>query len=138
MASQSDVRAVELQIEAAAASESYADSYDPLGFGTPPYVPTDQSQLSMWDSFLGSITPKSFGEAMVDRIYGDPANTLQRDPQYNRADLSSPNVWVQAKGAVTDTVSAITGFAKFGVIGVVGIILAAIVLHAAVTSYVRR
>lgn len=160
MASQGDIRAYELQMEQQQYSgESYAGSLDDAllhmdSFGVVPFNPPEpvsqsSTGISYFDSFLGFITPESHAESIVNQIYSTPGNTLKRDPVYNREDFSSPNVYVAAKGAISDaagavssavsgTVSALGGFAKWGLIGVVLILLAVVAVYAGTTALVRR
>lgn len=61
-----------------------------------------------------AITPESYGEKIVNDIYG-PGGTAQRgqaDPNYDVHDLSSPTVFVAAKGAITSAGSALLGNLK--------------------------
>jgi hypothetical protein len=76
------------------------------------------SWLPQWVDDL--ILPKSYAESVVDSIYG-AGGTLSKgiatpDPTYDPADLSSPNVYVQAKGAVKSAVASVTGDAKMWII----------------------
>lgn len=122
MASQADVRRVENLME---------DAPDTF---TVPFV----DELTWWDRLKLSITPESHAESVVNAIYSTPANTLKTDPYYDQQDLGSPNVFVAAKGAVSDVFSAASGFGKnILIIAVVGIVLA-IAVHAGVTAFVRR
>lgn len=67
------------------------------------------SYLPTWIDDL--ILPKSYGESVVDAIYGKggTAQVGAPDPSYDPADLSSPNVYVEGKKAVTTLGAALTG-----------------------------
>lgn len=122
MASQAEIRAVDNAIEAEyTLTASYADD------------------LSWWDRVKIAIVPESYGEAMVNEIYGNgAARTLKPDPVYDERDLSSPNVYVSAKGAIKDTVSAVGSFATGGFIVIAGVFLVAIILYAAVPALILK
>lgn len=128
MASQADIRRVELEIERNATISTDADL-----------------SMSWWDRALEYVTPQSYGESLVNEIYSAPARTLRPDPIYNRNDLSSPNVYVQTKGAIqsgigalSDAASALGGFGKKAlIIGALFIVLL-VVVYVAVPAFIRR
>lgn len=96
------------------------------------------NELNFWDRFLISITPESHAEGIVNEIYSSPSRTLKPDPAYDVTDLSSPNVYVNAKGAISDTVSAIKGFAGIGIATVAIFILVALAIYVAIPALIRR
>lgn len=126
MASQADVRIIDNAI-----LEAYEG-------GTGTAVDTSDSGLSWWDRLKESVVPESYGESVVNAIYSTPGNTLRADPVYDRNDLSSPNVYVQAKGAAKELASAAGAFGGKILIVLAVLALLAIAVHAGVTAYVRR
>lgn len=85
-----------------------------------------------------AVTPESYGETVVNQIYGSPATTLQPDPAYDVADLSSPNVYVQGKQAVSAALGKVgDGLNRYLMYGVV-VLLVAVAIYAVVPALVRR
>lgn len=90
--------------------------------------------LSYWDRFKIAITPESRGEAYINAVYG-PENNGRVNPDIDALygvvngvpvddDFSSPNVYVQAKGAVKDAVSSVSlALGKYIFLGVVVILI---------------
>lgn len=97
-----------------------------------------ENEISLWDRFKESIVPESYGESIVNSIYSTPSNTLKVDPAYDKEDLSSPNVYVQAKGAVKDFASAAAGFGGKLAIIVIVVALLAIFVHGFAGSLLRK
>jgi hypothetical protein len=97
-----------------------------------------QDIAGFWDSLKRAVVPESYGESVVNSIYSDPANTLKPDPYYDVDDLSSPNIYVQAKGAVKDTVSAFNAFGTKAVIVIAVFLLHAIAVYEGVGGLARR
>lgn len=117
MASQADVRAVDNAIMEA---EELAPS------------------LSWWDTLKESVMPESYGESLVREIYSNPKRSLQPDPVYDVRDLSSPNVYIRGKAAVSDAVSSLKGFGmKAGIIALV-VVLLAIFVYAGAGAFVNK
>jgi hypothetical protein len=96
------------------------------------------AELSLFDRILGAVTPTSHGEALVNAIYGGDTRGLTADPAYNIEDLSSPNVYVQTKGAIKDTVSALGSFAQNYAMVIGGFLVVLVILYAAVPALIRR
>lgn len=120
MASQADIRTIDNAIEAS-------------------QTVTGNLNLSLWDRVKIAVVPESYAESIVNEIYGTSApRTLQPDPVFDRSDFSSPNVYVRAKGAISDTVSAITGFGNKALITAAIFILIAIAVYSLVPALVRR
>ena len=91
-----------------------------------------------WDNFLRRITPESYAESVVNAIYSTPGNTLKPDPFYDVDDLSSPNVYVEAKGTIKDAATALQGFATNSLFVVGAFILVAVFIYALAPALVRR
>lgn len=119
MASQADIRSVD---NAIAASQTVSGE---IG-------------LSFWDRIKIAVVPESYGESIVNEIYGSAARTLHPDPYYDSRDVSSPNVYVRAKGAIGDVASALTGFGGKALWIIGGLLILAIVLNAAIPALIRR
>lgn len=113
------------------------------GMATPEEIAAEQAAyvspgLSWWDSLKESVVPESYGESVVNAIYSTPGNTLKPDPAYNVEDLSSPNVYVKAKGAITEAASALTGFGGKALMYAAVFVLVAVAVYALVPALVRR
>lgn len=92
------------------------------------------AEMSLWDRFKIWVTPESYAESLVNQIYDNPTATLQPDPLYDVKDLSSPNVYIQAKGAV----SSVGGYAMKAIYTLAGFLLIAIVLYAVLPALILR
>lgn len=106
---------------------------DAMGFiqpGSP--EPTAQLQLSYWDSLKESVVPVSYGENLVNQIYGAGANPATPPPEYDPADLSSPNVYIHVRDSaskiIASAVSTTKGmFVKLGIVAVAAILIVVVV-----------
>jgi len=98
----------------------------------------DQSRISFFDALIESVTPESYGESVVNQIYSDPKRTLLPDPAYNVQDLSSPNVYVAAKGAVSNALNVASSFGKNALLIGLGVLLLVVAVYALVPALVRR
>lgn len=87
--------------------------------------------LSWWDRLKESIVPESFGEAEVRRMLESAPGTVVYD---DTADYSAPNVYVQAKGAVTQAFESSQKYLLY--LG--GFILIAVVIYAAIPALIMR
>jgi hypothetical protein len=95
------------------------------------------SYLPEWLSRL--VTPESYGESVVNQIYGGNGSAaITPDPSYDVNDLSSPNVYVAAKGAVKETLSTVGGGLEKWLYIIIGVVLLAVVVNAAVPALLRR
>jgi hypothetical protein len=117
MASQADVRAVDNALMEPA---------------------TVDTSLSFWERLKLAVTPESYAESIVNEIYSDPARTLLPDPNYDPRDFTSPAVYVQAKGAVSDALQSVSGFGTKALLYVAAFVLIAIAVYALVPALVRR
>lgn len=110
--------------------------FDP--FSGPSNMDLPSNAPSTWESISRAITPESYAESIVNEIYSNPARTLLPDPAYNPGDLSSPNVYVKAKGAVKAAVDSATSFGTRALIIAVGVLLLGVAVYALVPALVRR
>lgn len=92
--------------------------------------------LSLWDRFLIAVTPESTAEAAANDMMRTPAAQIYKPEEhgYDPHDFSSPNVYVQAKGVVTEGVKMLPRAAI--ILGV--FLLVAVFIYAAAPAIVRR
>jgi len=100
--------------------------------------PITPGNISTLEAIREFFTPQSYAEALVNDIYSTPARTLAADPSYDPRDFSSPNVYVKAKGAVSDVLGGLTNFGGKALFVIVGVLLLGIAVNALIPALLAR
>jgi hypothetical protein len=113
--------------------------YGGMGPATSAPEPTARLQLSTWDKIKIAVTPISYGESVVNQIYGpDGPRGIGPDPSYTVTDFSMPQNVIAAKNAASRILGSVGASLQGGFVKLALIVGAFLLVAIFVNAFARR